>query len=63
MTRPYRKKLVTVREAALIFEVKEITIREWCREGILEAIKPPGTKAWRIPRESIEKLAQKKYGA
>lgn len=62
MTRPYRKKLVTVKEAAEIFEVQPFTIREWCRDGRLEAIKPPGTKAWRIPRESIDKLVQIKYG-
>lgn len=56
------KRFVSTKEAARIFEVQPLTIRQWCRDGILEAIKPPGTKAWKIPRESIERLAQKKYG-
>ena len=56
------KYMLNVKEAAEVFDVSEFTIREWCREGILEAVKPPGTKSWRIPRQSIEKLVQTKYG-
>lgn len=56
------KKMMTVPEVAKVFEVQPFTVREWLRNGILEGVRPPGTKAWRIPREAVEKLAQTKYG-
>ena len=56
------KKILSVRETAEVFNVSEYTVREWCRTGILEANKPVGTKSWRIPRESVEKLAQIQFG-
>lgn len=56
------KKILRVSEVAKIFEVTPYTVRLWLREGILEGIKPEGTKAWRIPRESVEKLVNQKYG-
>lgn len=56
------KKMMTVKEVAEIFEVQPITIREWLRNGILQGVRPPGTKAWRVPRESVEKLVNTKYG-
>lgn len=60
MTRPYRKKLMTVKEVAEVFEVEPLTVREWCRTGKIAAAKPG--KAWRIPRSEVERLAQVKYG-
>lgn len=60
MTRPYRKSLMTVKEVAAVFEVKELTIRQWCRDGKILAAKPG--KSWRIPRSEVERLAQAKYG-
>lgn len=56
------KRFLNVKEVANIFDVKPLTVRFWLREGILEGVKPEGTKAWRIPRESVEKLVQTKYG-
>ncbi len=57
------RRLVTVAEAAKVFNVSAWTIREWCKAGTFEgAFKPPGAKSWQIPREAIEKVAQAKYG-
>lgn len=57
------KKMMSTKEAAEYFGVTPFTIREWCKDGTLKAVKPPGTKSWRIPRESVEKLVQTKYGS
>ncbi len=61
MTRPYKKPLMTVPEVAAIFEVQPITIREWCRSGILDAVRPG--RDWKIRRASVEALVQSKFGS
>ncbi|HEY6020667.1 MAG TPA: helix-turn-helix domain-containing protein [Candidatus Paceibacterota bacterium] len=54
------RRLLTVEEVAVIFAVKPATIREWIKDGKLEATKPG--RAYRIPRESVIQLAQIKFG-
>lgn len=60
MPRTYTNPYMSVKEVAEIFGVKEITVREWCRNGILEGIRP--RRNWRIKRTSVNQLLQDKFG-
>jgi excisionase family DNA binding protein len=46
---------LSVREVAGIFHVSVDTVRNWCKSGRLKAVRP-GTKEYRIPRSSLERL-------
>ena len=48
-------KLLTVREAAQVFQVSEKTIRDWCRRKLICAVKPGGF-AWRIPESELQRV-------
>lgn len=56
------EKLFTVEEAAKLFSVKPLTIRQWLREKKLRGVKAPGGHFWRIPESAIDELANQKYG-
>ena len=44
----------TIKEAAIIFNVTEMTIRRWIDSGVVKAVKIVGTV--RISEEEIERL-------
>jgi excisionase family DNA binding protein len=52
---PKTSEYLTCKQLAVIFSVREITVREWLRRGRLAGVKIG--KAWRIPRAVIEKLS------
>jgi excisionase family DNA binding protein len=54
-------KLYTVTEVAEVFQVSEYTVREWCKNGTLDAVKPG--KSWRVPESEVTRLAHERYGA
>jgi excisionase family DNA binding protein len=63
MTETRKKResiLMTVNEVAEFFGVEPLTVREWCRVGKLEAVRPG--RAWKIKRKAVYALAQVKYG-
>jgi excisionase family DNA binding protein len=53
---PATEGFVTVVAAAEIAGVAPDTLRAWITRGLLEATRPPGTKAWRIRPAALEAL-------
>ena len=47
---------LTVQDVALAFRVTEITVRRWIQNGKLEAIRPDGTRAYRIRATAVQEL-------
>ena len=47
-------EFLTIREVAQLLKLSEATIRKWCREGRLPALKLG--KAYRIRRSDIDRL-------
>ena len=47
-------EFLTIREVAHLLKLSEATIRKWCREGRLPALKLG--KAYRIRRSDIDRL-------
>ena len=60
MTEDTLPKLYTVAEVAKIFAVTPYTVRLWCRDGTLDAVKPG--KSWRVPESEVHRLAHERYG-
>ena len=52
---------LTVPDVAKIFAVKATTVRQWMREGQIDAFKLPGGQ-WRILQSTVTEFAQKMYG-
>ena len=55
-------ELLTVKEAAALLRVKERTMLEYLRSGIISGVKM-GTergRRWRVPRESIDRFVQER---
>lgn len=48
------QEMLTVQEAMNLFKVKRLTVYRWIKDGKLEAVKTPGGKEWRIPKEAAE---------
>jgi excisionase family DNA binding protein len=53
-------RFITIDEVAELFDVKPITVREWCRTGKLKAVRPG--RNWKILRKDVYELAQITYG-
>lgn len=51
-----RPALLTTREVAELFRVSPASVSAWAKEGLLPAVRIPGTKNWRFRREDIERL-------
>jgi excisionase family DNA binding protein len=47
--------LLTADEVADLLRQDGETVRRWCRDGLIKAIKTPGG-LWRIPREEYEAI-------
>lgn len=56
------KLFMTVDEVAEFFDLKPLTIREWCRQGKFKDGAFKLGRSWKIKRESVYTLAQLKYG-
>ena len=50
-------EFLTVKEVAELLKMSEATVRKWCREGVLPAVKLG--KSYRIRRSDIDKLFEK----
>lgn len=50
----------SVKAVAEVFGVTPYTVREWCKNGTLEAVQPG--KEWRIPESEVIRLAHERYG-
>ena len=50
------KQYYKMEELAKLLNVKVRTTREWAKLGKIKAKKIPGTKAWIIPVEEVERL-------
>ena len=46
----------SVKDAATILGIEPQKVRAMCREKDLPAIKPPGTRDWRIPISDMEEI-------
>ena len=53
-TIPSNLEFLTPKQASLIFQVKEITIRLWLQRGLIRGVKIG--HSWRIPRSAIEEF-------
>lgn len=53
-------RFMTVEEVAEIFAVQPYTVRGWCKDGKIKAIKIG--KQWRIQQSVMQDYAQGKYG-
>lgn len=51
---------LTIGQVANIFQVKDYTVREWCKSGEIRATKIGGQ--WRIRQSDMEAYVNKKYG-
>ena len=54
------EKLYTTQEVADICAVTEWTVREWCKAGKIDAIKP--SRAWRITESALKKFLNERHG-
>lgn len=57
------ERMYKVSEIASMFNVKPYTVREWIKDGRLEAIKLPTGREYRIPESAMQKLANSMYGS
>lgn len=55
---PEPPEVLTVREFAILARMNEETVRTWCSNGRIKAVKLGGTQ-WRIPREEFLKIREK----
>lgn len=57
-TAPHQREYYTTAEAAELLDRAEFTVREWCRNGRIVAIKTHGGRGnateWRISHDEIE---------
>jgi excisionase family DNA binding protein len=51
-----------VSDVAKMFNVKPATVRIWLSNGTLSGIKIGSGHYWRIPEDSVTKLAERRYG-
>jgi excisionase family DNA binding protein len=54
-------QLLTVREAMEILDVSAMTVRRWCKTGVLVDALKVGTY-WVIPKSSVDSLKRPKRG-
>ncbi len=47
-------KFLSARDVALHLGVSEQTVTAWCRKGILPALRPKGTRKWRIRADVLQ---------
>lgn len=52
-----------VKETSVLLAVKERTVREWLRNGIINGKKIAGTSRWIITKSEILRLMGEKYNA
>lgn len=57
---PDTDRYMTVKEIATFFAVKEITVREWLRDGKLTGKK--NNDRWRVLKSEVVRYAQELYG-
>ena len=50
------QKDYNIKKTADLLGIKVRTVRQWIRDGKLNAIKYPASNRWMIPREEIERL-------
>lgn len=43
-----------------MFDVKPATVRDWIREGRIEAMKLPGGRQWKVSQEELQRFANKR---
>ena len=48
------KAFLTITEAAKLLKVNRSTVLRWLHKGLLEGMRLPGTRTWRIPLSSYE---------
>lgn len=44
----------TVQDVMELFGVKRLTVYRWIDSGKLKAIKTPGGRQWRIPKDAVQ---------
>ncbi len=44
---------ITTKEAAVLAGVSHVTINKWIGKGLINALRPVGTKKYRIPKEEF----------
>lgn len=54
--------LMKVAQVAKIFSVSQFTVRSWCRDGTLKAIKFGRDGAWRIQKSEMIRYANIRFG-
>lgn len=62
MSDPLIEKMYRVEEVAKIFDVKPYTIREWIRNGKIQAIKLD-TGRFRVYESEIRRFVNERHGA
>lgn len=57
------KQFLNASELAKLLKVDRATITRWIKKGLIKgAVKPDGTKQWRIPLSSYEEFVKKYHG-
>lgn len=52
------EKMYTVRMTSRALGLQERTIREWIRNGKINAVKYEGSRVWHIPENEIKRVAR-----
>lgn len=52
-------KFYTTNQVAEMFDVKSATVRDWIREGLIEAVKP-NEGPWRISEVELRRFANRR---
>jgi hypothetical protein len=51
-----KREYVTVSAFAKEFNFNPFTVRRWCREGVIEAVRAPTGRIWRVLRSEIDRV-------
>jgi len=51
-----KREYVTVAAFAKEFSYNPFTVRRWCRDGVIEAVRAPSGRNWRIRVTEIDRV-------
>ena len=57
---PAAEGYVTTRDAGAFLGVRPETVKEWAKSGLLEAVRPVGTKSWRFRLSGLKAFVERR---